>query len=182
MRQEIKNVALAGTLAASGVAMEASIAFGQDHDHSEPSPVPSLMPEMNHAEPGPMTSLMPEMDHEVEHTHGEAAVDPDAPVYRVEATEFSYNPEHLMVENEVFTINMHNKGVTEHDFTIENFEDQGGIHLASEEMGLASFTLEDGEYVYYCTIPGHRAAGMEGVLMVNDVDDDHEDDHSENDH
>jgi uncharacterized cupredoxin-like copper-binding protein len=26
---------------------------------------------------------------------------------------------------------------------------------------------EPGEYVFYCTVPGHRELGMEGVLRVN---------------
>lgn len=159
MQEQLRNTALAGVLAVSGAAMEVGVIHGQ-HEHNEPSPIPSLMPEM---------------DHMGEHAHSEAMINPEAPVYRVEATEFSFIPEHLMVENEVFTISMHNKGVIDHDFTIEKFEDQGGIHLAPEEEGLATYFLEDGEYIYYCTLPGHRAAGMEGALIVDDVNDEHMD-------
>ena len=29
-----------------------------------------------------------------------------------------------------------------------------------------STSLKPGKYVYYCTVPGHRQAGMEGALTV----------------
>jgi plastocyanin len=29
-----------------------------------------------------------------------------------------------------------------------------------------SLTLKPGTYKFYCTVPGHRAAGMEGTLTV----------------
>ena len=103
-----------------------------------------------------------------EHAHGEAVVDPDAPLVHVFATEFGYESTDLNVESgHAFTIMLHNEGVLEHDITIEGFEDLGGIHLLSNEDGLATFTLDEpGEYNVYCTVPGHRAAGMESVLVV----------------
>ena len=114
--------------------------------------------------------------HEVEHTeaadhpHGEAVVDPGAPVIHVYASEFGYAAETLVVRaGEPFTIMLHNTGAIEHDIVIEGFEDDGGIHLIPGEDGKATFTIsEHGEYKVYCTVPGHRGAGMEDVLVVED--------------
>jgi uncharacterized cupredoxin-like copper-binding protein len=52
-----------------------------------------------------------------------------------------------------------------HDFTI----DELGFHVAAgggeqSEAGLTA--TEPGDYTYYCSVPGHRAAGMEGTLTV----------------
>jgi plastocyanin len=52
-----------------------------------------------------------------------------------------------------------------HDFVI----DELGTHVAAdagrtEETALN--TARPGAYTYYCSVPGHRAAGMEGALVV----------------
>ena len=103
-----------------------------------------------------------------EHMHGMGTVDPDAPVVHVFATEFKYEAANFEAEAEhPFTIMLHNEGVLEHDIVIEGFEDQGGIHLLSQEDGMATFEVhEPGEYKVYCTVPGHREAGMESTLVI----------------
>lgn len=108
------------------------------------------------------------------HGHGVGAVDADAPVLHVFATEFGYEPIDLSVDaDQPFTIMLHNEGVLEHDITIEGFEEQGGIHLLAKEDGMATFSLpEPGEYTVYCTVPGHRDAGMESTLTVTPHEDD----------
>lgn len=58
-----------------------------------------------------------------------------------------------------------NEGVLQHDFNIE------GTDFASEMLnsgGEDSLTvnLPAGEYVYFCSVPGHREAGMVGTLIV----------------
>lgn len=52
-----------------------------------------------------------------------------------------------------------------HDFTVDGLD----VHVAADadetvEGGLRAD--EPGEYTYYCTVPGHREAGMEGTLIV----------------
>ena len=45
------------------------------------------------------------------------------------------------------------------------------LHVAADAGDTATieFTpLEAGEYAFYCTVPGHREAGMEGTLIVEE--------------
>lgn len=62
------------------------------------------------------------------------------------------------------TIEMPNKSGTQHDIAIAGLG-QGEIVTT----GTSSFkaTLDAGKtYTYYCSVPGHRAAGMQGTLTV----------------
>jgi len=43
------------------------------------------------------------------------------------------------------------------------------VHFALTEVGTGVVHIkvhEPGEYAFYCTVPDHREAGMEGVLIV----------------
>lgn len=66
------------------------------------------------------------------------------------------------------TVNFTNSSPVPHDVAIE---DSSGETIAKTEVlaeGSESTTadLEPGEYTFYCTVPGHRQAGMEGTLTV----------------
>jgi plastocyanin len=66
------------------------------------------------------------------------------------------------------TIDFTNKSSLPHNVTIEN---EAGEKIAETETlaeGSASTTaeLEPGTYTFYCSVPGHREAGMEGTLVV----------------
>lgn len=56
-------------------------------------------------------------------------------------------------------------GMVEHDFTLEEL----GIEIYAAPGDTASdvVELESGTYDYFCSIPGHREAGMEGTLTVS---------------
>lgn len=69
------------------------------------------------------------------------------------------------------TINMHNSGVTEHNFAIEGYNDDSPVDLppGGEVVAWAvPADLAPGAYVFYCEVPGHRQAGMEGVLTITE--------------
>ncbi len=66
------------------------------------------------------------------------------------------------------TFTFTNAAPVPHDFAIEKGEDELGVTPqisggASEDL---TVTLAPGEYTYYCTVPGHEAAGMKGTLTV----------------
>ncbi|HEX5095119.1 MAG TPA: plastocyanin/azurin family copper-binding protein, partial [Acidimicrobiia bacterium] len=43
-----------------------------------------------------------------------------------------------------------------------------GLHVVQqgEVQSARAFFPEEGDYTFYCAIPGHRAAGMEGSIAV----------------
>jgi plastocyanin len=66
------------------------------------------------------------------------------------------------------TVNFTNTSPVPHDVRIESSggEEVGGTEVISESSESATVELEPGEYTYFCSIPGHRQAGMEGTLTV----------------
>ena len=65
------------------------------------------------------------------------------------------------------TINLDNPATVEHDVAIEaDGEEIAKSDLVSEGTTSVSAELDPGEYVFYCSVPGHREGGMEGTLTV----------------
>lgn len=51
-----------------------------------------------------------------------------------------------------------------------NVPTTAGVHLAAaprETSGIQVKTLESGTYEFYCSLPGHREAGMKGKLIIH---------------
>ena len=62
---------------------------------------------------------------------------------------------------------MENEGNLPHDLVIEEQGDREIIPvIQGGETGEGNVTLEEGEATFYCSVPGHRAAGMEFVVSV----------------
>ena len=115
---------------------------------------------------------------------------PKEVLYLVEMTNFAFTPEVLEVgAGEVLEIAIQNVEAVLHDFTIDEIDADvhisylGGtgqhvhtepqleadVHFALTEPSTGVVHLkihEPGEYVIYCSVPGHREAGMEGTLIV----------------
>ena len=131
-------------------------------------------------------------EHEADpeaHAYLEAA--PKDALYLVQMTNFAYTPSVLEVNSgEVLEIAVQNGEPLLHDFTIEQIDadvhisylegsgqhahaageaETADVHFPLSEPGVGVVHLkihEPGEYVFYCTVPGHREAGMEGTLIV----------------
>lgn len=66
------------------------------------------------------------------------------------------------------TINFTNSSPVPHDVKIESSsgEEIGGTEPVAEGTESAEVNLKPGTYTFFCSIPGHRQAGMEGTLTV----------------
>lgn len=66
------------------------------------------------------------------------------------------------------TIEFTNAQPIPHDVAIEDAEGEqiAKTDVITNDTATATATLKAGEYTYYCTVPGHREAGMEGTLTV----------------
>jgi plastocyanin len=62
------------------------------------------------------------------------------------------------------TIKMANKSSTPHDIVIDGKGKSQVVQNGGVGQFKASFTA--GTYTYYCSVDGHRAAGMQGKLTV----------------
>ena len=82
-----------------------------------------------------------------------------------EADNFSFGPDEATAPDGIL------------EFTVESTEGAHDLVIAGEpgfkldvfgsgDTDTAKIDLQPGTYTYYCSIPGHRAAGMEGTLTV----------------
>lgn len=84
-----------------------------------------------------------------------------------DAQAIAYDTDSLSAKAGPVTIDFSNPAPVSHDVAIE----QGGQEVAKSDTisdGETSVTadLRPGKYVFYCTVPGHREAGMQGTLTV----------------
>lgn len=85
-----------------------------------------------------------------------------------EGSELAYTTKEASAKAGADTINFTNVQSIPHDVAIE---DEGGETVAqteviSEGSDSTKANLKAGTYTFFCTIPGHREAGMEGTLTV----------------
>lgn len=82
--------------------------------------------------------------------------------------ELAYTTTEASTEAGKVTVDFNNPQALSHDVAIE---DSGGETVGKTDVigqGETSTTvnLKPGEYTFYCSVPGHREAGMEGTLTV----------------
>jgi cytochrome c oxidase subunit 2 len=92
----------------------------------------------------------------------------DAREIEVSATSFAFDPDEITVtagENVAIVLTSDD---LLHDFTIDDLD----AHVAADrgETETGGFRADEpGEYTFYCSVEGHREAGMEGTLIVEDA-------------
>jgi plastocyanin len=82
--------------------------------------------------------------------------------------ELAYDATSLSSKPGKVTIDFTNPSALEHDVAIEGPEGKeiAASQLIGEGKTSVSTDLAPGNYTFYCTVPGHREAGMEGQLTV----------------
>jgi len=98
--------------------------------------------------------------------HGESSeVVEGAREIAVGASSFAFDPDEIEVTvSEDVAIVLTSTDIL-HDFTIDDLD----AHVAAAAGETATGGLradEPGSYTFYCTVQGHRSAGMEGTLVV----------------
>ncbi|MBF8289591.1 MAG: halocyanin precursor-like protein [Chloroflexi bacterium] len=82
------------------------------------------------------------------------------------ASEFAFDPGTLEVAaGAKLTLTLANKGTIEHDFTIDSLAIR--LHApVGQSPSVTTDAMAAGAYDFYCSIPGHKEAGMIGTLTV----------------
>lgn len=138
--------ALVAALALAGVGLAAC---GDDDDTEEPAPPP----------PAATQPAQPDTGGTKAREAVEVAADPGGKLV--------FEQSSLSTSGGSVTFEFTNEADVPHDFTIE----RDGKKLAGTEVITASedsvtVDLKAGSYTYYCSVDGHRGAGMEGALTV----------------
>ena len=95
----------------------------------------------------------------------EAAAPASAAPVTVTSHDIFFDPKEITIPaNTDVTISLPNEGVTTHDFSIDALGISVSIDPGATENVVVNAPA--GTYEYYCNIPGHKAAGMVGTLIV----------------
>lgn len=65
------------------------------------------------------------------------------------------------------TVTLTNRSTVPHNVTIaRDSKTLGATKTSAESTDRLTLRLAPGDYVFYCSVPGHRQSGMEGTLIV----------------
>jgi plastocyanin len=91
---------------------------------------------------------------------------PNAPTIRVTGNNLRFHPGHISVKaGQSFNVAFTAQDIF-HTFVIQGVNGELDSNPGSTATGGFHIT-KAGTYAFYCSIPGHRAAGMEGTLTVS---------------
>lgn len=90
---------------------------------------------------------------------------PSAPKLEVAATEMRFTPSEIAVDEGDVPVVLRNEGTVIHDLRIEK-KPALLLEASPGQTSTGTWPLDKGRYRIYCSVPGHRSAGMEGVLEV----------------
>ena len=80
----------------------------------------------------------------------------------------AYNTKQLSAKAGTVTITMTNMSPLEHNVTVaEGSKVLGATPTFKGGSMTLKLNLKPGKYTFYCSVPGHRQAGMEGTLNVS---------------
>lgn len=77
------------------------------------------------------------------------------------------NPKLIVHEGETVQINLINGEGAEHDIVVDQYAARSDRVTGKGASTIMSFMADKtGEFTYFCSVPGHREAGMEGRIQV----------------
>jgi plastocyanin len=168
------RAALTGVLGVMGALVVASCAFAvvlsrEEADHRAEE-VAEFNAEQEEAEEAATDAEDPGTTPAAE----EPEIETEADVETLELTspdtgDLLFEPDTLEARAGEVAIEYTNPSEVPHNVAVEG----NGEELAQSETvtggdsAAATAALEAGEYIYFCSIPGHREAGMEGTLTVD---------------
>ncbi len=77
------------------------------------------------------------------------------------------NPTLVVHEGEVVQINLINGEGAEHDIVVDQYGVRSDRVVGKGASSIISFTADrTGEFIYFCSVPGHRDSGMQGRIQV----------------
>ena len=85
----------------------------------------------------------------------------------VSGTEFSFKPDSItLTKGEKVKIVFTNAGKAPHDLTIEGLGIKTKVIGSGQTDSIEFVAPASGTYTFYCSIPGHREAGMKGSIEI----------------
>ena len=95
-----------------------------------------------------------------------AAPDVEADVSVTGTDSLKFEPTELEAEAGEIAIELTSGPAVEHNVVIEQ-GDELVVEAAAGQTNVGTVELDAGTYTFYCSIPGHRTAGMEGTLTAS---------------
>lgn len=95
---------------------------------------------------------------------GAATSAPTAATIAVKASEYAFEPATITAPSGGATVALTNGGIVEHDITVDALNVK--IVARPGETAEGRISGAAGEYEFYCSIPGHKQAGMVGTLIL----------------
>lgn len=90
---------------------------------------------------------------------------PPATRLELAATEMRFAPSRLAVASGDVPVVLRNAGQVIHDLRIQD-KPTFLLETGPGNTATATWSLSKGRYQIYCSLPGHRSGGMEGILEV----------------
>jgi plastocyanin len=129
-------------------------AMEQTGAQATPEPAPEAPPEEEVVE-----------EQEVDENGTEAIVEEHD--LALEMFDIGFDPVELTIQaNEDVTVSLNNTGAAMHNFSIDELE--LSVDVGPGQTHGVTINADPGEYAFYCNVIGHRAAGMEGTLIVEE--------------
>jgi plastocyanin len=150
------------TLAVAAVALGLSACGGSSGSSSSSTPAPAASSTTSTASSAPATSTAASSGAPSAASSSiSVAADPSGALKFTKST--------LTAKAGTVTISFTNSSPLAHNLTVQQGTSGTVIGATPTFMGgtkTVKLTLKAGTYTYYCSVPGHRAAGMQGTLTV----------------